>query len=335
MIYSISDGSYWLKAISNPWYKLIFSLQSTINEETQEFYKKRGISNFLMPVTTGSISSPMGLGSDSLPVKVKIAGKDTYLADSMQFLLEYGCRFNDRGCYYIMPTFRGEDVDSRHLSQFFHSEAEIQGDLDDIINLATDYVKYLSEKIIGRYSKEISQFTGDLDHVINIIDNDFVRITFDEAEDILRKNYPEQIDQCITNNSVFRNITSLGEKKLLEYFHNPVWVTNYDNFAVPFYQKLDNSKTGTAKNADLLLGIGETIGCGERNHTVNTLRNQMIIHKVSEIDYNWYIEMRKHYPMQTAGFGMGVERFLLFILKHDDIRDVQIIRRFNENGGSI
>ena len=112
-------------------------------------------------------------------------------------------------------------------------------------------------------------------------------------------------------------------------------MTNYDNFAVPFYQKFDNSKTGTAKNADLLLGIGETIGCGERNHTVNTLRNQMRIHKVSEIDYNWYIEMRKHYPMQTAGFGMGVERFLLFILKHDDIRDVQIIRRFNENGGSI
>ena len=69
------------------------------------FYEEKGIITMHLPVTTGSISSPMGRGSDSLPVKVNLEGIDTYLADSMQFLLEYGCRLNEKGVYYVMPSF--------------------------------------------------------------------------------------------------------------------------------------------------------------------------------------------------------------------------------------
>ncbi len=66
-----------------------------------------------LPITTGSISSPMGLGSDSIPVKIQLGGRDTYLADSMQFALEYGCRFFENGVWYIMPSFRGESEDKK------------------------------------------------------------------------------------------------------------------------------------------------------------------------------------------------------------------------------
>ena len=82
----------------------------------------KNIKNMFLPITTGSISSPMGLGSDSLPVKINLNGVPTYLADSMQFLLEYGNRFCKNGVWYIMPSFRGEQEDERHLSQFYHSE---------------------------------------------------------------------------------------------------------------------------------------------------------------------------------------------------------------------
>ena len=100
--------NYYLKVLNNNWYKLLIKLENLISVETMKFYQKKGIITLHLPVTTGSISSPMGRGSDSLPVKINLEGVNTYLADSMQFLLEYGCRLSDTGVYYIMPSFRGE-----------------------------------------------------------------------------------------------------------------------------------------------------------------------------------------------------------------------------------
>lgn len=64
----------------------------------------------------------------------------------MQFLLEYSLRFENSGVFYLMPTFRGEDTDERHLSQFYHAESEIIGDLSDVMFLCEEYVKFLSKK---------------------------------------------------------------------------------------------------------------------------------------------------------------------------------------------
>lgn len=94
-----SSDSFWMDAIDSKRYRLIARLEELIQLETTSFYKDRDFHFMLLPVTTGSISSPMGLGSDSLPVKIELQGRKTYLADSMQFLLEYGCRLFDNGCY--------------------------------------------------------------------------------------------------------------------------------------------------------------------------------------------------------------------------------------------
>lgn len=115
-----------------------------------------------LSVTTGSISSPMGKRSDSSSVKVNLEGVDTYLAYTMQFLLEYGCRLTEKGCYYIMPSFRGEKFDERHLCQFYHSEAEIPGTLEDVMNLVNEYIKYLSKKILVRMGKQLMQISDIL-----------------------------------------------------------------------------------------------------------------------------------------------------------------------------
>lgn len=95
-----------------------------------------------------------------------------------------------------------------------------------------------------------------------------------------------------------------------------------------FYQKFNENKT-KALNADLLFGIGEVIGAGERHKNINELRESLQLHNVDEKDYEWYCRMKEEYPMQTSGFGMGIERFMLWVLKHDDIRDCQILSRFN------
>ena len=146
-----NKDNFYLNVLEEPWYGLLVKLENLITFETMKFYEKKGIITIHLPITTGTISSPMGRGSDSIPVKVKINGKDTYLADSMQFLLEYGCRLNSKGVFYVMPSFRGENTDERHLNQFYHSEVEIPGKLEDIISLGTEYIKYLSKKILEYY----------------------------------------------------------------------------------------------------------------------------------------------------------------------------------------
>ena len=125
----------------------------------------------------------------------------------------------------------------------------------------------------------------------------------------------------------FRNITKKGEEALIDYFNGCVWITNFDIKAVPFYQSTNTDKR-YANNADLLIGIGETVGAGERYRTGKEVREALKLHQVSEDEYKWYIEMKDKYPMKTSGFGMGIERFILWLTKKDDIRDCQILPRF-------
>ncbi len=322
--------THYLKAIDSPWYRLLIKLQNLLSVETMKFYQKKHISTIHLPVTTGSISSPMGKGSDSFPVKINLEGVDTYLADSMQFLLEYGCRLTDNGVYYIMPTFRGEKADARHLCQFYHSEAEIIGDLNDVMNLVEGYIKYLSKQIVKQLGDEIKNMIGDISHIEKIANykGHFPRLTFDEIENKLKEKYPNEIEKYIEYNDGWRDITRLGEKKVMELFDGIVWITNYDLLAVPFYQKKDTDGK-TTKNADLLMGIGETVGCGERHDNRKELLESLKEHNVDPNEYEWYVEMKKHYPLKTSGFGMGTERFLMWVLKCDDIRNMQICLRFN------
>lgn len=326
-----NEEDFYLNVLNSHWYKLLVKLENLISSETMKFYEQKGIITMHLPVTTGSISSPMGRGSDSLPVKVNLEGIDTYLADSMQFLLEYGCRLNEKGVYYVMPSFRGEKADERHLCQFYHSETEIPGNLDDVMNLVEEYVKYLSKRIIEQFKEELQETIGDISHIEQVANysGSFPRITFDQAEQSLKKKFGDNINDYIEYNDGWRNITRKAEQELIKIYGGIVWITNYDILAVPFYQQLDTEIVGTTKNADLLFGIGETVGCGERHQNNIDLLKSLKLHEVDSGEYEWYIKLKEKYPLQTAGFGMGIERYLMWVLKASDIRNMQICLRFN------
>lgn len=328
-----NEENFYLNVLNSQWYKFLVKLENLISSETMKFYEEKGIITIHLPVTTGSISSPMGRGSDSLPVKVNLEGIDTYLADSMQFLLEYGCRLNEKGVYYVMPSFRGEKADERHLCQFYHSEAEIPGNLNDVMNLVEEYIKYLSKRIIEKFKKELQEAIGDISHIEKIANysGNFPRITFDQAEQSLKEKFGDNIAEYIEYNDGWRNITRKAEQELINIYDGIVWITNYDILAVPFYQQFDNEIAGTTKNADLLFGIGETVGCGERHQNDIDLLKSLKMHEVDSIEYEWYIKLKEKYPLQTAGFGMGIERYLMWVLKASDIRNMQICLRFNGN----
>lgn len=316
----------FIETITNPWFSKVIEVQHSIHLETHNLWNSKGFKCINLPLTTGSISSPMGLGSDSSPVKIDLMGSETYLADSMQFALELGCRITKAGCYYIMPSFRGEMPDSTHLSQFFHSELEIEGGLDDVMSCVEEYIYSLTKRISSDLSDSLSMFVKDFSHIEQVLDckASFPRITLDEAKKILKG------DDYIRNIPKIGSIlTRKGELALIDYFKSPVWLTHFDHLTVPFYQAVDKSDPTKALAADLLMGPGEVVGCGERHRDVEEVLSSLRMHRVSRDSYEWYCQIRESFPLKTSGFGMGIERFLMWIFKHDDIRDFEILPRAN------
>lgn len=309
---------------TNRWYRTLLTLQNELSYATYAFYRQRGIKTLFLPMTTGAISSPMGLGSDSSPVQVEIAGQPVYLADSMQFYLEYGCRFEERGCFYLMPSFRGEQADPRHLCQFYHSEAEIPGDFSTIRRLVENYIRFLCGWLMEYCTKEITEYAGSTQHLREMYSREaFPVVTWDEAVAELM-SMPGHT--CSLGGSL-TGITPKGERYLIHKLGGAVWLCNMDERIVPFYQASDGS--GHAICGDLLFGIGEVAGAGQRCFGEAEVTGSMDAHHVSPEGYQWYIDMKKRHPMLTSGFGMGTERFLLWVLRHNNIRDCQLIPRFN------
>jgi len=320
-------GTHYIRVLEEPWYRTVVALQDAITELTVGFWSGRGLRTLHLPITTGSISSPMGLGSDSLPVKVEMFGVETYLADSMQFALEYGCRLSPEGCYYVMPSFRGEAVDETHLAQFFHSEAEIPGGLDDVMAAVEDYLGHLCRGLLDRLPDELLAAAGGLSHVEGLASGDtrFERLIFDEAVGLLGDD-PRFVE---VGEGGWRDINRAGERRLMAEVGEFLWLTHWDHMTVPFYQAFADGGRRLARNADLLFGVGETVGAGERHETAGDVLEACRMHGVDPKAYEWYREMRERFPMRTSGFGMGIERFMLWVLRHDDVRDLQLLPRVN------
>lgn len=323
-----NPDSQFTAAMSHPWYNLIMRLSGEICYTTQDFFRDRNYIPALMPITSEAVTSPMGLGSDSLAVSINLFDKTTYLADSMQFHLEYLLRQHEKGVFYIMPTFRGEDSDARHLNQFFHIEAELSGDLEDLIETIEQLLSAYVENILKHHGALLDQCGQRVDHLfsfLNLVKHGVPRITFDSAAEMLgedKQYYTMLGDQKI-------GLSNLAEKKVMEHFKGPVWLTHLPKLGVPFYQA-DAADGKNALCADLLMGIGETVGSGQRHKGYQETFNAIQERNVDPSSYDWYLRMKEETPIQTSGFGIGLERLLLWILDHDDIRDIPLIVRLKE-----
>lgn len=327
--------SHATTAINSKWYRNLFQIQNTLFHSTVEyFYNSCHYSYALTPLTTDTISSPMGLGSDSEPVSVTLLGHNVYLADSMQFVLEYFLRFQDNlpGTYYISPSFRGEDPDSTHLNQFYHVECELMGNMDDAISIAEGYLAHLTKAMLRKHSDIIINTAGSLTHATSMLSKlkgktPIPRVSVDDAIPMMTS--PDCLEWVQDGQPQFgRKLTRKGEQLLIEKYGGAVWLTEMDHLAVPFYQAyVQGSGRCKAKAADLLIGLGETVGLGERHSTPEMVQDALRHHAVPEESYKWYINMRQVKPLLTSGWGMGTERYLCWLLQHDDIRDMHIIPR--------
>jgi asparaginyl-tRNA synthetase len=323
---SRTNPNRFLQLPSLPFYRTLIQLHDVIMRTTIDFWHRRGLRYAMLPLTTNAVSSPMGLGSDSRPVSVTVGAVPTYLADSMQFFLEYACRFGGAGSFYVMPSFRGEDTDDSHLSQFTHCEVEIGGGLDDIMSAVQRYLTSMAAAIVTDVGAELPEHAlARVVALANQGDSAFVRLTFDEAARLLDHD-PRHVREVAPG---ARSLTRAGERELIANQGGFVWVTHWDHLAVPFYQRLLPGSRPRACNADLLFGPGEVVGAGERHATGDEVRTALRTHHVEEADYAWYVALKDRYPLATAGFGLGVERLLMWVTGHRDIRDMQLLLRDN------
>jgi aspartyl/asparaginyl-tRNA synthetase len=259
-------------------------------------------------------------------VPVAVSGVATYLADSMQFMLEYGCRLFDGGCHCIMPSFRADPPDASHLGQFIHAEAEIPGDLEVLIDYVTGYVRSLATAILDEHEDRLMELRGEGSQLHGAAEERaFARVTFDEAACLLDAD-----PRYIATVNGGRVLTRLGEQRLIKLLGPFVWVTHFDAVSVPFYHASSPEDPSVAVNADLLFGMGEIVGSGQRHRDGAEVRAGLTMRGVPSSEYDWYCRMKDRWPMLTSGFGLGVDRFLLWVLNHDDIRDLPLVSRVDE-----
>ncbi|KAF8418617.1 putative L-asparaginase [Tirmania nivea] len=325
-----------IQALQNPWYRAIFALQDTLFQSSIDYFSREiGYKYMLLPATSDCISSPMGLGSDSQPVAVPLFGRNTYLVDSMQFALEYALRLEDelQGSYYIGTSFRGEDPDSTHLNQFYHVECELLGLLDDAISVAEHYIWTLTSRLLKQHRDIIEEIAGTTSHIdallhsLKLHGNRLPRITLSDALSLpeMRESTWEYIMPGEPEKG--RRVTRKGERLIVQKFGCPIWLIEPDHLSVPFYQAYAGNDNGKALCADLLFSNGEVLGLGQRHRSASQVMDALNHHQVPPESYAWYADIREYKALQTTGWGMGTERFLCWILQHDDIRDIPIIPR--------
>jgi aspartyl/asparaginyl-tRNA synthetase len=292
-----------------------------------------GMKNVDLFMLTPSVSSPMGPGSDSEPIQVRIGDLDTNLVDSSQFGFEPLLLNGLNAAYCYLPSMRGEESDERHLSQFFHCEAEIVGTLEDLLPLVEGYVRSLASamlelpRTVQRISSDPDASRNGLERVVQ--SKSFPSLTLDDAIEMLSSS--GRYDG-FSAGEFGRDLTPAGERALFEIsgIGTPLWVRNFDRDRVAFYQKPLPADQGKVITADLLFPpltpkgfSGEIAGAGQRQDSATEMLESLRRQGISPDPYQWYVALRELEGYRTtSGFGLGIERFLAWFLCEEDIRKV-------------
>lgn len=318
----------------------VFRLRHALSFAIHNYFNDKGFYYLHTPIITGSDAEGAGamfrvttLDMKNPPLKDNgeidfsrdFFGKETNLTVSGQLEGELGALALSN-IYTFGPTFRAENSNTtRHLSEFWMIEPEMAFyDIHDNMDLAEDFLKYLIGYVIHNCPDDLAFLTKMydaelLDRLRFVVDNDFVRITYTEAIDILvasKHTFEFPVKWGV-------DLQSEHERYLVEkHFKKPVILTDYPSDIKAFYMKLnDDGKTVRAMDV-LFPKIGEIIGGSQREENYEKLQGRIQEMGIHERDVWWYLETRLYGTAPHSGFGLGFERLMLFITGMGNIRDV-------------
>lgn len=233
--------------------------------------------------------------------------------------------------YTFGPSFRAENSNTpRHVAEFWHIEPEVAfAELPDIIEIAEEMIKYVIRDVMEKCPTELAFFEqrfekGLLAKLQSVVDNDFAIVDYTTAIEQLKASgvkfeYPVEWGLDLQTEHE-RYITEQIYKK-------PVFLTNYPKDIKAFYMK-QNPDGRTVAATDLLVpGVGEIIGCSEREADYDKLVTVMEARGMNLADYKDYLELRKFGSVPHSGFGLGFERIIMYVTGMSNIRDVILYPR--------
>lgn len=237
--------------------------------------------------------------------------------------------------YTFGPSFRAENSNTtRHAAEFWHIEPEVAfAELPDIMEIAEDMIKFVVNYTLEHCMPELEFFQqrfedGLIDKLKSVVNNDFAVMDYTEAiEKLLASGkefeYPVEWG-CDLQTEHERYITE-------EIFKKPVFITNYPKDIKAFYMK-QNPDGKTVAATDLLVpGVGEIIGCSEREADYDKLVAAMKERNMDISGYGDYLDLRKFGSVPHSGYGLGFERILMFMTGMQNIRDVILYPRTVNN----
>ncbi|OCB76262.1 asparagine--tRNA ligase [Flavobacterium piscis] len=340
----------------------IMRVRSVLSFAVHNYFQQKGFVYVNTPIITGSDAEGAGemfkvtaLPFDNTPrtedgkvnYKEDFFEKETNLTVSGQLEGEtYAMALGQ--IYTFGPTFRAENSNtSRHLAEFWMIEPEVAfNNLDDNMDLAEDFIQYVIKYALDNCQDDLKFLEGRLldeekskpqaersemallEKLNFVLENNFKRVSYTEAIDILRDSTPNKKKkfQYIIN-QWGADLQSEHERYLVEkHFKCPVILFDYPANIKAFYMRLnDNTEPGreTVRAMDILFpGIGEIVGGSEREERYDVLIEKMKALEIDEEELSWYLDTRRFGSATHAGFGLGFERLVLFVTGMTNIRDV-------------
>ena len=320
-------------------FQAVFRVRSLAAYAIHKFFQERDFVYVHTPLITGSDCEGAGemfqvttMDLSNIPLtedgKVDFTqdffGKPTNLTVSGQLNGEtFAMAF--KNIYTFGPTFRAENSNTtRHAAEFWMIEPEIVfADLQDLMRLEEDMIKYIISYVLEHAPEEMAFFNqfmdkGLLDRLNNILSNDFGRITYTEAVELLEK-HNDKFDFPVSWGC---DLQTEHERFLTEQvFKKPVFVTDYPKDIKAFYMKLNPDGKTVAAVDCLVPGVGEITGGSQREDNYEVLKARIGELGMNPEDYGFYMDLRKYGSARHAGFGLGFERMVMYMTGIGNIRD--------------
>ncbi len=339
-------------------FSAVMRTRSKLAFAVHEYFQKNGFNYMNTPIVTGSDAEGAGEmfrvsalepknppldENGNIDYKKDFFEKETNLTVSGQLEAEtYAMALGK--VYTFGPTFRAENSNtSRHLAEFWMIEPEVAFyDLDQNMDLAEDFIKYVVNYAIENCKDDLEFLEQRLlqeekskpqaersemslrDKLAFIGENNFKRVSYTEAIDILRNSKPNKKKKFkYLINEWGADLQSEHERFLVEkHFKCPVILFDYPANIKAFYMRLnDDGKTVRAMDV-LFPGIGEIVGGSQREERYDVLRQKMADLDIDEKELYWYLDLRKFGTAVHSGFGLGFERLVQFVTGMGNIRDV-------------
>jgi asparaginyl-tRNA synthetase len=297
--------------IREPRLQMIFQLRAKFLQAAREWFQENQYTEVQTPMfMTASVE-----GGSTLFTVDYFEREGVYLSQSWQLYAEaLICTLGK--IYTIAPSFRAEPSRTRrHLSEFLHMELEEPWSTLKDIQLSGDrLVSHIANTLASEVPEKVKALGRDPEYLASL-KPPFPKITYDEAVEIVQS---KGVEMYWGDDFGWQQ-----EGPLTKEFETPFWVVGFPSGIKPFYHMPDPKRPELTLSSDLLApeGYGEIIGGGQRVHNYEQLYQRTIEDGLDPTNYEWYMDLRKWGTVPHSGFGLGVERVLMWMLNIEHIRD--------------